>query len=132
MFDIKRTPISDTFAGVDIQATNFNNLIDNVFFTTSSVYYDFVIVLFAFLLVMVFVSMLPVSTALLCASCAMLLYFRFAFIMYDNRIAIGLIMPEIFMLFEIGCGYSFKYVIEVKKKEKIQTAMIKYISKDVM
>ena len=132
LFDIKRTPISDTFAGVDIQATNFNNLIDNVFFTTSSVYYDFVIVLFAFLLVMVFVSMLPVSTALLCASCAMLLYFLFAFIMYDNRIAIGLIMPEIFMLFAIGCGYSFKYLIEGKKKEKIQTAMSKYISKDVM
>ena len=49
LFDIKRTPISDTFAGVDIQATNFNNLIDNVFYTTSSPYYDFAIVLFAFL-----------------------------------------------------------------------------------
>ncbi len=132
LFDIKRTPISDTFAGVDIQATNFNNLIDNKFFTTSSVYYDFAIVVFAFLSVMVFVSVLPVSTALLCASCAMLLYFVFSFIMYDNRIAIGLIMPEIFMLFAIGCGYSFKYLVEGKKKEKIQTAMSKYISKDVM
>lgn len=132
LFDIKRTPISDTFAGVDIQATNFNNLIDNVFYTTSSPYYDFAIVLFAFLLVMVFVSLLPVSTALLCASCAMLLYFVFAFIMYDNRFAIGLIMPEIFMVFAIGCGYSYKYLIEGRKKEKIQTAMSKYISKDVM
>ena len=132
LFDIKRTPISDTFAGVDIQATNFNNLIDNVFYTTSSPYYDFAIVLFAFLLVMVFVSLLPVSTALLCASCAMLLYFVFAFIMYDNRFTIGLIMPEIFMVFAIGCGYSYKYLIEGRKKEKIQTAMSKYISKDVM
>lgn len=132
LFDIKRTPISDTFAGVDIQATNFNNLIDNVFYTTSSPYYDFAIVLFAFLLVMVFVSLLPVSTALLCASCAMLLYFVFAFIMYDNRFAIGLIMPEIFMVFAIGCGYSYKYLVEGRKKEKIQTAMSKYISKDVM
>lgn len=132
LFDIKRTPISDTFAGVDIQATNFNNLIDNVFYTTSSPYYDFAIVLFAFLLVMVFVSLLPVSMALLCASCAMLLYFVFAFIMYDNRFAIGLIMPEIFMVFAIGCGYSYKYLIEGRKKEKIQTAMSKYISKDVM
>ena len=132
LFDIKRTPISDTFAGVDIQATNFNNLIDNVFYTTSSPYYDFAIVLFAFLLVMVFISLLPVSTALLCASCAMLLYFVFAFIMYDNRFAIGLIMPEIFMVFAIGCGYSYKYLIEGRKKEKIQTAMSKYISKDVM
>lgn len=85
-----------------------------------------------FLVVMVFVSVLPVSTALLCTSCAMLLYFIFTFIMYDNRIAIGLIMPEIFMLFAIGCGYSFKYLVEGRKKEKIQSAMSKYISKDVM
>ncbi len=132
LFDVKRTPISDTLAGVDIQATNFNNLIDNIFFTTSSVSYDFFIVLFTFLLVIVFVGVLPVSTALLCTSCTMLLYLVFAFIMYDNRIAIGLIMPEIFMLFAIGCGYSFKYLIEGKKKEKIQSAMSKYISKDVM
>lgn len=132
LLDIKRTPVSDTFAGVDIQATNFNNLIDNAFYTTSSVYYDFFIVLFMFLVVMVFVSVLPVSTALLCTSCAMLLYFIFTFIMYDNRIAIGLIMPEIFMLFAIGCGYSFKYLVEGRKKEKIQSAMSKYISKDVM
>ena len=132
LFDIKRTPVSDTFAGVDIQATNFNNLIDNVFFTTSSIYYDIAIVLFSFILVMVFVSVFPVSTALLCTSCTMVLYFIFAFMMYDHRIAIGLIMPEIFMLFAIGCGYSFKYLIEGKKKEKIQTAMSKYISKDVM
>lgn len=130
--DIKRTPISDTFAGVDIQATNLNNMLDNMFFTTASAYYDFAIVIFMFLLVMVFVGVLPVSTALLCTSSAMLLYFIFAFIMYDNRIAIGLILPEIFMLFAIGCGYSFKYLVEGRKKEKIQSAMSKYISKDVM
>lgn len=130
--DIKRTPISDTFAGVDIQATNFNNMLDNTFFTTTSIYYDFFVVLFAFLLVIVFVTVLPISTALLCTSCAMLLYFLFAFMMYDNRVAIGLIMPEIFMLFAIGCGYSFKYLVEGRKKEKIQSAMSKYISKDVM
>lgn len=130
--DIKRTPISDTFAGVDIQATNFNNMLDNAFYTTSSIYYDFFIVLFAFLLVITFISVLPISTALLCTSCSMLLYFLFAFMMYDNRVAVNLIMPELFMLFAIGCGYSFKYLLEGRKKEKIQSAMSKYISKDVM
>ncbi len=132
LFDIKRTPISDTFAGVDIQATNFNNLLDNTFYTTVSVYYNFFLVLFVFLVVLVFVGVLPVPTALMCSSCAMLLYLLFAFVMYDNRIAIGLILPEIAMLFAIGCGYSMKYLLEGRKKEKIQSAMSKYISKDVM
>ncbi|MCD8024053.1 MAG: adenylate/guanylate cyclase domain-containing protein [Candidatus Gastranaerophilales bacterium] len=130
--DIKRTPISDSLAGVDVQATNFNNMLDNSFMTTTSRYYDFFVVLFCFLIVIAYVCILPVSTALLCTTFTMLLYFIYAFIMYDNRIAVGLIMPEIFMLFAIGCGYSFRYLLEGAKKEKIQSAMSKYISKDVM
>lgn len=130
--DIKITPISDKFAGVDIQATDFNNMLDNHFYVISNPVYDFGIVVFAFLLVTVFVTALPISTALLCTSLTMLLYFSFAFIMYQHRLAIGLIVPELFMLVAIGCGYSIKYIIEGKKKEKIQSAMSKYISKDVM
>ena len=132
LYDVKRTPISDTLAGVDIQATNLNNLLDSLFYTKTGKLYDLFTVLFVFLAVMVFVSVLPISTALLCTSLTMLLYFIFAFIMYDHRVAVGLIMPEIFMLFAIGCGYSFKYLVEGRKKEKIQSAMSKYISKDVM
>ena len=132
LYDVERTPISDTLAGVDIQATNLNNLLDSLFYTKTGKLYDLFTVLFVFLAVMVFVSVLPISTALLCTSLTMLLYFIFAFIMYDHRVAVGLIMPEIFMLFAIGCGYSFKYLVEGRKKEKIQSAMSKYISKDVM
>ncbi len=132
LYDIKRTPISDNFAGVDIQATNLNNMLDNKFIVSANAYYDFFTVLFMFLVVFAFVSLMPISTALLCTTTTMLLYFMFAFMMYSNRIAIGLILPEIFMLFAIGCGYSLKYSMEGKKKEKIQSAMSKYISKDVM
>ena len=130
--DIKRTPISDAFAGVDIQATNLNNMLDNNFYITTSALYDFCAVLFVFLLVVLYVCVLPVSTALLCASLTMLLYFMFTFIMYDHKIALELILPEIFMLIALCLGYSLKYLFEGKKKEKIQSAMSKYISKDVM
>ncbi len=132
LYDLKRTPVSNTFAGVDIQATNLNNMLDNNFITKSSILYDFFVVLFMFLAASAFVFVLPVSTALLCISSAMLLYFIFTFFMYDNRVAVGLIMPEVFMLIAIGFGYSLRYLIEGKKKEKIQSAMSKYISKDVM
>ena len=52
--------------------------------------------------------------------------------MFAHKIAIGIIMPEIFILLAIGCAYSYRYLIEGKKKEKIQSAMGKYLSKDVM
>ena len=130
--DVKRTPVSDAFAGVDIQATNLNDMLDNNFYITTSALYDFFAVVFVFLLVTLYVCVLPVSTALLCASLTMLLYFMFTFIMYDHKIALELILPEIFMLIALCLGYSLKYLFEGKKKEKIQSAMSKYISKDVM
>ena len=132
LYDVKRTPVSDTFAGVEIHSTNLNNMFDNSFYRLPSATYEFFLVLFVFLLVIVYVIMFPISTGLLCTSLLMLLYFFFALIMYKNRIAVSFVMPEIFMLFAIGCGYSFKYFVEGRKKEKIQSAMSKYISKDVM
>lgn len=130
--DVKRTPVSDTFAGLDIQATNFNNLYKNEYFIMVSPVYNFVAVLTAFLLVLLLICTLPIPVALMCTSLAMVLYFVFTFIMYDNRIGTGLILPEVFMLIAIGFGYSYRYLVEGRKKEKIQSAMGKYISKDVM
>jgi len=130
--DVKRTPVSDTFAGLDIQATNFNNIYKNEFFTEVSPIYDFVVILTVFLLVLLLICTLPIPVALMCTSLVMFLYFIFTFIMYDNRIGVGLILPEVFILIAIGFGYSYRYLVEGRKKEKIQSAMGKYISKDVM
>lgn len=130
--DVKRTPVSDTFAGLDIQATNFNNLYKNEFFTEVSPLYDFAVILTAFILVLLLICTLPIPVALMCTSLVMFLYFIFTFIMYDHRIGVGLILPEVFMLIAIGFGYSYRYLVEGRKKEKIQSAMGKYISKDVM
>lgn len=130
--DVKRTPISDTFAGLDIQATNFNNLVKNEFFTEVSPLYDFIVILTVFILVLLLICTLPIPVALMCTLLVMFLYFIFTLIMYNNRIGVGLIVPEVFMLIAIGFGYSYRYLVEGRKKEKIQSAMGKYISKDVM
>ena len=52
--------------------------------------------------------------------------------MYYNKIAIGLILPEIYILVAIACAYSYKYLIEDNKKIKMQKAMGKYLSQEVM
>ncbi len=130
--DVKRTPVSDTFAGLDIQATNFNNIYKNEFFTEVSSLYNFAVIVTVFLLVLLLICTLPIPVALMCTSLVMFLYFIFTFIMYAHRVGVGLIMPEVFMLIAIGFGYSYRYLVEGRKKEKIQAAMGKYISKDVM
>lgn len=130
--DIKRTPVSDTFSGVDIQATNFDNIQTGKFYRQTSPIYNMIVLmtlsLFAFLLVCI----MPIPAAVLSCSCLMLIYLVFTFMMYTNKIATNLIMPELFILFTIGIAYSYRYIVEGRKKEKIQSAMGKYLSKDVM
>lgn len=50
----------------------------------------------------------------------------------SNNIEISLFAPIITSLIIIAFGYSYKFIIEGQNKEKIQNAMSKYISKDVM
>ena len=130
--DVGRTPISETFAGVDIQATNFNNILKNEYFTSVNKAYDLLICLFVFMLVFLFVSVMPTGTALLSSVVTMILYAFFALFMFYNRIAIDLITPEVFIIVAIGCAYSYRYLVENVKKSKIQRAMGKYLSQEVM
>ena len=130
--DVKRTPISDTFSGVDIQATNLDNIINNEFYKNTSELYNILNVALVFIIAFVLVCALPIPIAILSCACLMFMYLIFAFFMFSNKIAINLILPEIFILFAIGCAYLYRYLLEGRKKEKIQSAMSKYLSRDVM
>ncbi len=130
--DIKRTPISEVFSGLDIQATNFDNLINNDFFRTTSPLYNFATCVFIFVLIFILVNTMPIVSALLASVCIMFAYLFFAMFMYYNQIAMSLILPELFILVAIACAYSYRYLIEDNKKAKIQKAMGKYLSTEVM
>jgi adenylate cyclase len=130
--DVKRTPISDTFAGLGIQATNLNNLLKNEFFVVTSNMYNLFLTIAVFTLVFLLICVLPISAALFATAFAMFAYFIFAFLMYDAKISVPLILPEMFMFLAIAVGYSYRFLLEGRKKEKLQNAMGKYISRDVM
>ncbi len=130
--DTARTPIGENFSGLDIQATNFDNLMNQNFFKVVTPYYSFLICVFIFILVFILAGILPVAQALLASVCVMFLYLFFAFVMFYNKIAVNLILPELFILVALLCAYSYRYLIEGAKKEKMQNAMGKYLSYDVM
>jgi adenylate cyclase len=75
---------------------------------------------------------MPIVTALLSSVCIMFAYLFFAMFMYYNKVALSLILPEIFVIIAIACAYSYRYLIEGNKKEKFQKAMGKYLSREVM
>ena len=132
LVDVGRTPISENFSGLDIQATNFDNLINNDFFRSTSQAYNFLTCVLIFVLIFMLVSTMPIVSALFSSVCIMFAYLFFAFFMYYNKIALTLILPELIVIVAIACAYSYRYLIEDNKKVKIQKAMGKYLSHEVM
>ena len=132
LLDIQRVPVSENFSGLDIQATNFDNLITNNFYKATSPLYNFLLCLLVFVLIFVLANTMSISVALLSSVLAMFIYLLFAFFMYFNKISISLILPELFIIVALACAYSYRYLVEDNKKIKIQKAMGKYLSYDVM
>lgn len=130
--DVVRTPISETFSGLDVQATSLDNLYSNNYFKTTSEIYNILICILIFILIFAIVNIMPIVNALMSSVCIAFAYILFTLFMYYNRISNSLILPELFILIALVCGYSYKYFIEDNKKRKIQKAMGKYLSYDVM
>lgn len=129
--DIQRTPISENFSGLDIQATNFDNLLRNNFFRNTSHIYNFALSFLIFIVIFALANSVSIPLTLLTSVIVACCYLAFAFFMFYHKIAISVILPEIIILVSLICAYSYKYLIENYKKLKIQNAMRKYLSADV-
>lgn len=130
--DVKRTPVSEEFPGVDIQATIFDNLITNQFNTQINYFCNMFICTLMLIIAFWLVNTFSTLPALWLSTLTGFIYFAFAYFMYDNKIAIDFILPEFYIFVGLLCAYSYKYLVENTKKNKMQKAMGKYLSYDVM
>ncbi len=130
--DVHKTPMNDRHAGVDIQASIYDNLTSNSFITYAGIGTNFLsflaLSLFAFiiilrsklvrgLLLILGVDMVFLTLVALCAS---------------NGHILSYAVPIVCQLVTTIFGYSFKFMSENRNKEKIKQAMGKYLSQDVM
>ncbi len=130
--DVKRTPISNEHSGLDIQATTLDNMINNYFMYELK---DWQNILFAISLM--FISFLVIRKhslfiALTEVSLLIILYIAFCALLYRHGYAINTITPISMTIITMIFAYSHKYILEDRNKEKIKTAMGKYISEDIM
>lgn len=130
--DRRSTPVLLKHAGVDVQATYIDNILNNSFsrqvIPAANLIYMALISFFTFLLIVNFSIMFSISCIGILIS--------MAFFIYYLAISQGIILsfvPLIAMeMIVFAFGYSYRFLIEGQKKEKIERAMGKYISKDIM
>lgn len=130
--DIKRTPISNEHSGLDVQATTLDNYMNNYFMQELHDWQNIIIAISLMLATFFIIRKFSLFAALLEISILMILYIGFCALLYRNGYAINTLTPVSMSIITMIFAYSHKYILEDKNKEKIKTAMGKYISEDIM
>ena len=130
--DIKRTPISNDYPGVDIQATNLDNILHNEFLVQTTPFQDIVSILFLLTITFLVIKYFSLFISMSANAVIMVLYIIFCMICYRFGLVISVITPIVLQVLTMTMAYSYRFILEGQNKEKIKKAMGKYISQDVM
>ena len=130
--DAMPTPIHPKHPGVDIQATNLDNLLNNEFITPTSALQDLIVQIVLILVTFFIVVYYSLFVSLGIIAAIMISYIAVCITMFKLNIAINVVTPLALQIVTMIFGYSYKFIIESRNKDKIKDAMGRYISKDVM
>lgn len=130
--DVKRTPMSNDYPGVDIQATNLDNILHNEFLVQTTHFQDIISILILLTITFLVIKYFSLFTSISITALIMVLYIIICIICYRFNIVISVITPITLQVITMSMAYSYRFILEGRNKEKIKNAMGKYISQDVM
>lgn len=128
-----QTPVSLSQPGVDIQATALDNLMNNNFMTKASNAQNIAVILLLSLISFIIIRSFSFIVSLVMLLVLAFAYYfgSFALFSYSN-FALWVITPLAAQLSTMVFGYSYRFILEGRNKEKIKQAMGKYLSQDIM
>lgn len=130
--DALPTPILQKHPGVDIQATNLDNLINNQFIKQTTFLQDITLLIILTITVFVVIAKFSFFISMIILLIIASLYIAFSAICFSKGIAPNVITPIAVQLATMIFAYSYRFILEGKNKEKIKQAMGKYLSQDIM
>lgn len=119
MYDIKSTPISSVYPGVEIQTTVVNNILDNRVIKRVDRWTDLSFALILGFLVALTVIKIrePVISSLICVSIALIYIFLATYLLDYHYLWIGIIGQIMFMIATFTVMFIIKYVLKAKDFE---------------
>ena len=130
--DNKNTPIAANHPGVDIQATAIDNILHNDFLKVTSHCVNLLIVLFGMLIVYGIIRVYDLLKSISLTLLMLIGYLIFSATCFYFGIVINVITPIVMFIVTMIVAYIHKSIIENQSKEKVKSAMGKYMSQDVM
>ena len=130
--DTKKTPIFEDYPGVDIQATNLDNILSNEFLVQTTPFQDLLTIFILLLATFLIIRFFSLFASLGIIAVLMISYIVVCIICYRCNLVISVITPIALQIITMTLSYSYRFILEGQNKEKIKHAMGKYISQDVM
>jgi len=130
--DTKKTPILEDYPGVDIQATNLDNMLSNEFLIQTTFVQDIMTIFALLLATFLTIRYFSLFASLGIIAAMMISYIALCIICYRFNLVISVITPIALQIITMTLSYSYRFILEGQNKEKIKHAMGKYISQDVM
>lgn len=130
--DVKRSPITSDHSGLDIQATTLDNIMNNHFMRPFAQWQNLIITLALMALAFFIIRQLNLFYAITCICIVIAVYIAISALLFKHGVAVNVLTPISMIIITMIFAYSYRYIIEDKNKEKIKTAMGKYISEDIM
>ena len=130
--DVLKSPIAQRHPGVDVHATLYDNLIQHRFI--NEVPFLIQLLIFVLLQVLTYTCILRLKflKSLLTILAINIGLLAFTIITSHNGYYMSIINPVVVQIITLVYGYSFKFIVENKNKEKIKQTMGKYLSQVVM
>ena len=130
--DNKNTPVTANHPGVDIQATAIDNIIHNDFLKVTSHGINILITILGMLLIYGIIRVHDLFKSIGLSLGIIAGYLIFAAICFYFKIVVNVITPPVMFIITMLIAYTHKFVLENRSKEKVKSAMGKYMSEDVM
>ncbi len=130
--DVLETSISLNHPGADIQATIIDNFLHNDFITQLPSCQNILIIIVMCIITFTIIRLLSFLPSLLTLIALSVLYFLICLFMFSHNVIPYVITPLTVQLSTMIFGYSYRFILEGKNKEKIKNAMGKYLSQDIM
>lgn len=130
--DVKRTPLSGNYPGVDIQATNLDNILHNEFLIQTNLAQDLFSIFLLLGVTFLVIRYFSLFVSLGIIALIMISYIALCILCYRFNLVISVITPITLQVITMTMAYSYRFILEGRNKEKIKNAMGRYISQDVM
>lgn len=130
--DNKNTPVAINQPGVDIQATAIDNILHNDFLKVVPQGINILFTILGMLLVYFFIRVSSLYKSISSTITIILAYLTISTVLFYFMVVVNVITPIVMFVLTTILAYTHKFVLENRSKEKVKSAMGKYMSQDVM